>query len=131
MTTRTPQLASVFRRLRRAVLVRRLWRLDPALRLELALPGVPGGAAIAWRVRLLLDQPARTRAAAASGVVVFASHVVETAGRLRDQVAILHPGRVVRTLYRPARDGPEPGSSSLEREFLSVILKPPFREIPA
>ena len=65
MTDLTPQNVAAFRRLRRALIVRRLRRLDPILRLELSLLGVLGAAGIAWQARLPLDRLAHTNGAAA------------------------------------------------------------------
>jgi hypothetical protein len=65
MTDLTPQHAPALRRLRRALIARRLGRLDPVLRLELALLGALGAACVAWQVRLPLDQLARVHGAAA------------------------------------------------------------------
>jgi hypothetical protein len=54
---------SALRRLRRALLLRRLRRLDPVLRFELTLIGVLGAAGIAWQARLPLDRLARAHGA--------------------------------------------------------------------
>ena len=94
------------------------------LLLDEALEGFDAASALAAKAEL-------RESAAGGGAVVFASHVVETVERLCDHVVILHLGRVVRTLARSAWGGPEPGSSPLEREFLSVIQKPLVREDPA
>ena len=59
MTDLSPQDAPAFRRLRRALIVRRLRRLDPVLRVELALIALLAAARIAWPARLSLDRLAR------------------------------------------------------------------------
>ena len=73
MANPTPQNAPAFRRLRRALLLRRLRRLDPVLRFELVLLGLLGAAAVAWRARLPLDQLARTHGAAAVAAALAAA----------------------------------------------------------
>jgi hypothetical protein len=65
MTDLAQQNSPAFSRLRRALIVHRLRRLDPVLRLELALIGALGTAGIAWQVRLPLDRIARTGGPAA------------------------------------------------------------------
>ena len=72
MTDPAPQNAPAFRRLRRALILSRLRRLDPVLRLELALLGALGAAGIAWQVRLPLDRLARTGGPAAVAAVLAA-----------------------------------------------------------
>lgn len=72
MTDLNPQTAPAFRRLRRALIARRLRRLDPVLRLELILLGMLGAAGIAWQVRLPLDRIARTGGPAAVAEVLAA-----------------------------------------------------------
>lgn len=66
MPDHAPEIASAFRPLRRALIARRLQRLDPVLRLELALIGALAGGYAAWRARLPLDQLARTGGAGAA-----------------------------------------------------------------
>lgn len=96
----TSRYAAAFRRLRRALPARRLWRLEPA----------------------------RRGAAATRPAIVFARHVAETVERLCDRFVVLHLGRVVCALDRAAWGGPEPGPSPLERQLLSAIPSPPARE---
>ena len=72
MTDPAPQNAPAFRRLRRALILSRLRRLDPVLRLEMALLGALGAAGIAWQVRLPLDRLARTGGPAAVAAVLAA-----------------------------------------------------------
>ena len=69
----TPQNALAFRRLRRALLLRRLRRLDPVLRIELILMGVLGAAGIAWQARLPLDRLARAHGAVAVAAALAAA----------------------------------------------------------
>jgi len=113
MPDHAPEIASAFRPLRRALIARRLQRLDPVLRLELA-------------AKLELRE-----LAAGGCAVVFASHAVETVERLCDRAVTLHLGHVVRTLARAERGGPEHGPSPLEREFLSATQGLHAPEAPA
>jgi hypothetical protein len=98
MTDPTPRLAPAFRRLRHSLLARRLARLDPVLRLELAGIALLGAAAVAWRARLPLDQlcrargPATAAAALAAGLAACAAlgglaAGIEQARRLRGRPA--------------------------------------------
>jgi hypothetical protein len=65
-----PEIAPAFRRLRRTLLLRRLRRTDPILRLELALIGGLIAGYVAWRVRLPLDRLARSAGADAVAAAV-------------------------------------------------------------
>lgn len=65
------------------------------------------------------------RALAAGGAaVLFSSHVTETIERLCDRVAIIHGGRIVRTLAREDWGAGAPQLSPLEREFIAVAGNP-------
>jgi ABC-2 type transport system ATP-binding protein len=68
------------------------------------------------------------RALAAVGcAVLFSSHVTETIERLCDRVAILHRGRIARTLERAEWGVPPSRLSPLESEFLVVTGSRPLR----
>jgi ABC-2 type transport system ATP-binding protein len=73
---------------------------------------------------LFAKQELRTLAAS-GGAVLFSSHVAETIERLCDRVAILHRGRIARSLERAEWGAPEARLSPLEREFLSLAAPGP------
>jgi ABC-2 type transport system ATP-binding protein len=91
-----------------------------ALLCDEALEGFDVSAAFAAKDEL--------RALATQGcAVLFSSHVTETIERLCDRVAILHRGRLVRTVARTAWGAPRAELSQLEREFLAVTRADPSR----
>lgn len=89
-----------------------------ALLCDEALEGFDVGAALAAKEEL------RALAAAGSSVL-FSSHVTETIERLCDRAAILHRGRMARTLERADWGNPGPELSPLEIAFLAVTRSDP------
>jgi len=94
MPDHAPEIASAFRPLRRALIARRLQRLDPVLRLELALIGGLAGGYAAWRARLPLDQLARTGGAGAEALAAALAASALLGGLL---AGADHAGRLRRT----------------------------------
>jgi ABC-2 type transport system ATP-binding protein len=82
-----------------------------------ALEGFDAAAALAAKREI--------RALAAGGAaVLFSSHVTETLERVCDRAALIHRGRIERTLARDAWGAPAAGPSTLERVFLDLIAVP-------
>jgi len=98
MPDHAPEIASAFRPLRRALIARRLQRLDPVLRLELALIGALAGGYAAWRARLPLDQLARTGGAGAAAAAEALAAALAASALLGGMLAGAdHAGRLRRT----------------------------------
>lgn len=105
MPDHAPEIASTFRPLRRALIARRLRRLDPVLRLELAVSGALAGGYAAWRARLPLDQLAAAAERQPSGRLLAR---LDLASRAEEPVAGLPHGMrkkisfAAAVLHRPA-----------------------------
>lgn len=129
-------LAPAFRRLRRALLRRRLRRLDPVLRVELLLIAALVGAGLAWQARLPLDRLARTSGpAAVAGALALAAVALAALGGL------VAAGDHARRLLRAPR-GPEWASlpvpaalvarqAAWESEPLALLLLPAWLGVVA
>jgi hypothetical protein len=94
MTRSGPPYVPAFRRLRRALLLGRLRRLDPVLRIELLLIGALGAGFIAWQARLPLDRLARTHGSPA--VATALAVALATCALLGGTIAAGHQARRLR-----------------------------------
>lgn len=73
MSDRDPAVSAAFRRLRRALVARRLRAVDPVLRLELALIGGLVAVFVFWRARPLLDHLGRFQGPAGAAATLTAA----------------------------------------------------------